>query len=128
MIPLLKVDGKSVILDPHHFRGTGWVETKRDRIERERDVEKWGAFMEQYGDEAYIILVTNHTKKEVEERTGSSCDSVCHEVWYVEERRDPSVIMQSARALLNKVDAESDGYDYSSSPGREMYRLLRIDS
>jgi hypothetical protein len=125
LIPQLKVDGKAVILDPHHFKGSvDHYESKRERKENEKDVKKWIDFKNKYGKLVHIELVSFNTPEEIEYQTGCGYDAFCDEVWHV-RNRDPSIIKQSARALLKKMEDKSDDIEYWTAPEMELNKLLR---
>jgi hypothetical protein len=78
----MKVDGKYIDMDPHHF-----CPDEEGKAEKSQ-VERWVEFKRMWGNNFYIVFISHNTEKEVEELTGTCVDAFCDAFLHVGKRKE----------------------------------------
>lgn len=104
LLPQVKVNGRYVDLDPHHFG------TDDEGKASPTDVQRWIDFKTIWGKDIYIVFISHNSQEEVERQTGTKCGAFCDAFLCVGKRGEKTEkeVKQTIKKMLVGLIARSE--------------------
>lgn len=109
LVPQIQVDGKYLVLDPHHFM------TDETGKATKEEVATWSGFRMEWGKDFYQIMISSNRKRKLKWQTDLGLGAFADEAWRVPNHGSNSdeivpVIKKRLRALTQNGKAVAPSY------------------